>query len=49
MKNKETLEELARTKFPHKLFVKVDVTNKKREAFIEGYKLAQEQDKNKYS
>ncbi len=45
----ETLEEVARTKFPHKLFVKVDITNKKREAFIEGYKLAQEQEKNKYS
>jgi hypothetical protein len=45
----ETLEALARTKFPYELFVKVDVTNKKREAFIEGYKLAQEQDKNKYS
>ena len=39
---KETLEEIARTKFPYKLFVKVDVTNKQREAFIKGYKLAQE-------
>ena len=38
----ETLEEVARTKFPYKLFVNVDVTNKQREAFIEGYKLAQE-------
>ena len=37
----ETLEEVARTKFPYKLFVNVDVTNKQREVFIEGYKLAQ--------
>ena len=39
---KETLEEAAEIIFPHKPFVKVDITNKKREAFIEGYKLAQQ-------
>jgi O-methyltransferase involved in polyketide biosynthesis len=38
----ETLEEAAKIIFPHKPFVKVDITNKKREAFIEGYKLAQQ-------
>ncbi len=38
----ETLEEAAERIFPHKPFVKVDITNKKREAFIEGYKLAQQ-------
>jgi hypothetical protein len=38
----ETLKEAAEIIFPHKPFVKVDITNKKRKAFIEGYKLAQQ-------
>ncbi len=38
----ETLEEVARTKFPYKLFVNVDVTNKQRDAFIDGAKWQQE-------
>ena len=42
MSNQETLKEAAEKEFPHKPFVKVDITNKKREAFIEGYKLAQQ-------
>lgn len=38
----QELHKAAKRLYPHKLFVKVDATNKKREAFIKGYKLAQE-------
>ena len=45
----ETLEEVAKTKYPHQALVKVEITDKIREAFVKGAKWQQEQDKNKYS
>ena len=46
--NKETLEEAAKAKFPFQPLTKVSITRKKREAFIEGAKWQQEQEKKCY-